>query len=202
MSMISRVALVAGGLLVGAAVYAQQPQEGAPVDLGWRPVLGVGLTAGGDTIAKFYMTDGSTQTLSGGGMFHFYGGLRRQFGPWAVQGSLGFQFDDVSAKGGSATFSRFPLEALVQYQIGDTVSIGAGLRKVTGAKLSSSGDPTAMGFPSSLSLTVSPNLFFEGDYALSDKANLSVRLVNETYKDPWGGSFKGDHIGVYLKGIL
>jgi hypothetical protein len=194
------VALVVSGLLTGGVALAQTPDDGG--ERGWRPVLAAGVTVGGDTIAKFQMSDGSTQTLSGGGLVHLYGGLRRQFGLWAVQGSFGYQVDDVTGRDGSAQFERFPLEALAQYRASDVVLIGAGLRKVTGARLSSSGAVTAMGFPSSVALTVGPGLFVEGDYVLSPKAQFSVKLVSETYKDPWGGSFKGDHIGFYIKGLL
>ena len=199
MTMLRNAIGVAGGLLLGSAALAQSLE---PVSTGWRPVLAAGLTVGGDTVAKFSMTDGSTKTLSGGGLIHLYGGLRRQFGLWAVQGSLGYQVDDVVAQNGSAKFERFPLEALAQYQVGDVVSIGAGLRYVSGARYSSSGAATSMGTPSSASLTVAMSPFLEGDYALSPKAHVSVKLVSETYKDPWGGSFKGDHIGFYIKGIL
>lgn len=197
-----RMALVVSGLLTGGVALAQAPDDGG--ERGWQPVLGAGLTVGGDAIHKFPMSDGSTKTLSGGGLVHLYGGLRRQFGLWAVQGSFGYQVDDVVAQNGSARFERFPLEALAQYQVSDVISVGAGLRHVSGARLSSSGEATAlMGLPSSAtSLSVATSPFLEGDYALSAKAHFSVKLVSETYKDPWGGSFKGDHIGFYIKGIL
>ncbi len=201
---LSKVVLVAGGWLVGIAALAQ-PQQGAPagaVDSSWHPVFAAGLTVGGDTVAKFQMVDGSTKSLSGGGLVHLYGGIRRQFGLWALQGSAGYQVDDVVAPNGSARFERFPLEALAQYRANELVSIGAGLRYVTGARYSASGAAASTWLPNNVSLTVSPSLFFEGDYALSEKANLAVRLVSETYKDAWGGSFKGDHIGFYIKGIF
>jgi hypothetical protein len=190
---------IAGGLLLGGAALAQSPD---PVSTGWRPVLGAGLTVGGDTVAKFQMNDGSTKTLSGGGFVHLYGGVHRQFGLWAVQATFGYQVDDVVAQNGSAKFERYPLEVLAQYQATEAIAVGAGLRHVSGAKYSSSGAAASQSAISSASLSVATSPFLEGDYAFSAKAHFSVKLVSETYKDPWGGSFKGDHIGFYLKGIL
>ncbi len=195
---------VVAGLWVGAAALAQTPEDPL-VKQGWRPVLAAGLTTGGDVLAQAQYSNGRTGTLVAGGQIHLYAGLRRQFGSWVVQSNVGYQFDGDSQPNGneSVNFGRFPLELLTQYQTNEVIWVGVGLRKVTEAHVTSRGAVQFSGDVSSgVTLTADPGVFVEGDYALTPTSNLSVRLVRETYQGPRGTRFRGDHLGVFVKGIF
>jgi hypothetical protein len=165
-------------------------------------VFGLGLTFGGDTLAHFTMTDGSTRSLTAGGLFHFYGGGRYQFHPHgAIQATLGYQASDVTASNGSASFSRFPFEVIGQYRANEKIQLGGGLRLATGASFSTSGAASSMTGPNT-SLTANLGTVLEGDYFYSEKGSFALRFVSESFKGPYGQTIDGSHIGLYVKGLF
>ncbi|MFM2057869.1 MAG: hypothetical protein RLY71_2254 [Pseudomonadota bacterium] len=178
--------LVAGCLLAGMAQARDQMQ----------PVFGVGLTGGGETLVTVPFQDGSSQKISSGGQVHLYGGLRLPVMPrFAVQATIGYHFDNVSASNGSVRFSRFPVELLGQFDVAPQVRLNGGVRFATGTKVTSSG--VASGLDTSFS--ASPGLVLEGEYLFSDNISAALRYVNETYKAPNGVKIDGGHVGGYVK---
>lgn len=182
----SAAMLLAGGLLSGLVQAQGQVQ----------PVFGIGLTGGGETLVTVPFSDGTTQNVSSGGLIHLYGGLRFALAPQlGVQTTIGYHVDNVSARNGSVTFRRFPVELLGQFGVSDRVWLNAGLRFATGARVSSSG--VASGLDTSFS--AGTGLVLEGEYLVSNGIGLTLRYVSESYKAANGVKVDGNHVGGYVK---
>jgi hypothetical protein len=178
--------LAAGCLLAGLAQASDRVQA----------VLGFGLTGGGETLLTVPFADGSRESISSGGLVHMYAGLRLPVAPrFAVQATIGYHVDDVSASNGSVKFARFPVELLGQFDAAPQIRLNGGVRFATGAKVTSSG--AASGLDTSFS--ASPGLVLEGEYLFSDNISVALRYVNETYKAPNGVKVEGSHVGGYVK---
>lgn len=187
--------------LTTGSAWANNTTEPEP-GLALRGVFGLGLTGGGDELVSFTMTDGTTNTLTAGGIFHFYMGGRYQLQPkWAIQATLGYHGDSVTAKNGSASFSRYPLELIGQYRANEKIQLGGGWRMATGAHYSASGAAAIMTL-SSVTMTPSIGWLIEGDYFFSDKGSFALRYVNESFKDPYNQTIDGSHLGFYVKGLF
>ena len=100
-----------------SGLYAQDVNPTAPQDptpeISTRPVsflLGGGITQGGDTLATATFTDGSSQSIRGGGLVYFKAGADWRVSPiMSIQGTFGYHADSVSAKNGGLKFERtFP----------------------------------------------------------------------------------------------
>lgn len=90
------------------------------IEPGW--VLGGAYTVGGDTVAQVEVVtifdDYDTEELKAGGTFYFYGGymwpIRRDGqGATALQLTLGYHFDFVTAGDDSVSFDRYPVDAML-----------------------------------------------------------------------------------------
>lgn len=180
--------LAAGCLLAGLAQASDRVQ----------PVLGFGLTGGGETLLTVPFADGSSESISSGGLVHLYAGLRLPLAPqFALQATIGYHVDDVSASNGSVRFSRFPVELLGQFDIAPQVRLNGGVRFATGSKVTTSGVVSST-VPNT-SFSASPGLVLEGEYLFSDNISVALRYVNETYKAPNGVKIDGSHVGGYVK---
>ncbi len=174
------------------AVAASAPAVAAE---GFRFTLGAGLTGGGEKLATVQYTDGSTQSVRSGGLVHLFGGFEYQAGDFALQANLGYHVDDTSAKNGSVKFSRMPVEVLGFWHVNESIRLGGGLRKATGAKITSSGAASSVGsldFDAKLGLVLQGEYFFGGD-----KVSTYVRYVSEDY-EAFGVKVGGNHVGVGL----
>ncbi len=98
--------------------------------IGVHPVVGAGLTVGGDTIDKAKFTDGSSQSIRAGGLLQLTGGLLFQSDnlPLAVLLSASYHVNDTNAKNGTKKFDRYPIEAIVYYTGIPKWRAGAGYR--------------------------------------------------------------------------
>ena len=76
--------------------------------------IGFGYGNGGDSIGKFNVSTGDSETLRANEGLAFYGGLRYEADDlFAVKSSLGFKFDSISADNGDAYFDRTIFETLL-----------------------------------------------------------------------------------------
>ncbi|MFM2067724.1 MAG: hypothetical protein RLZZ584_2633 [Pseudomonadota bacterium] len=174
--------------LAGAAATPALAQSGLPV----RPFVGFGLTGGGDELATVRFTDGSSESISAGGLIEFKAGVDwRVAGPFSLRGSFGYHVDDSSARNGSMRFERFPLELLACWHGSDRFRLGAGVRQATGARLRSSG--RAGGVDGDF--TADPGTVFEGEYWFTPYMSVYGRGVAETYRIS-SLRFNGNHVGV------
>jgi hypothetical protein len=160
---------------------------------GLRPLIGLGLTFGGEKLATVAFTNGTSQSITTGGLVHLFGGVEYKVDRFAAQASVGYHVSDTSAaSNGSIKFVRYPVEVLGFGYITDQFRLGGGLRKATGAKFTSSGVVAGAG---NQRFTSSTGLVLQGDYFFgSSRASLYGRYVIEKFKAN-GSSTQGDHGG-------
>jgi len=207
-SRIARMAWVsAAGLLSLNHVQAEEPEQApsAPAFAGpaVRPLLGVGLTFGGDTLATTFFTDGTQIDIKAGQLLQLHGGLEYRATPLlSVQATVGYHVDNSSASNGSVRFSRIPVELLGHFHASDKWLFGGGLRLVNSPKLSSSGAASSVG---SVDFDNTTGTVIEGEYRTSFKLGFKLRYVSEKYeaKAPFtGATVDGSHIGLMMNWYL
>lgn len=178
-------------IAAGLAALATMPAVAAD---GLRPVIGLALTGGGETLATVRYTDGSTQNIKSGGFVHLFGGFEYRSGALSMQANVGYHIDDTTGNNGSVKFSRMPIEVLGFWHASDTVRLGGGYRRAGTAKLSGSGAASSVG---SFSFTGKGGLVLQGDYffGADHKASAYLRYVIEDYTLR-GSSFSGNHLGL------
>lgn len=158
-----------------------------------RVLAGLGVSAGGDELATAYYTSGRSQDIrAGGGAYVTFGADYRLSQEFSLQGTVNYHVDDTNADNGSIRFKRVPVEVLGYYHVNDTFRLGAGLRHVSGPKLSSSG--AADGIDAKFDSTTSA--VFEAEYFWTPKFGMKVRYVNETFKAPGIRDVDGNHVGI------
>jgi hypothetical protein len=177
-----------GVLLAGPAV-AQSPTY-TPVDI--RPYFAVGLTGGGDEIATFDFTDGSTDTVNAGELVEFRAGLHWRIGDvFSLRGSLGYHVSGSTARNGSFRFERFPVELTGLFQVSQRLRLGLGVRQATSARTRSSGAAAGL----NADFTASTGAVGELEYFFSPSYSLYGRVVAEKYTSQ-NIRYNGNHLGV------
>jgi hypothetical protein len=73
-----------------------------------------GITGGGDKLAEVRYNNGDREAIRAGGLGHLAAGVVWQptATPLSVQATVGWHFDNISARNGDITFSRVPIEVL------------------------------------------------------------------------------------------
>jgi hypothetical protein len=101
------------------------------------PVLAGGLTWGGEKLATAVFEDDSTQSIRAGGLVQAGGGLLWQpaYVPFALQATVNYHVDSVTAANGELRFSRYPIELLLFNTAVPNWRFGGGARFVTNARL-------------------------------------------------------------------
>jgi hypothetical protein len=181
--------LAALALAAAAATTLASPALAAD---GLRFTVGTALTGGGEKLATVAYTDGSSQDVRSGGLVHLWLGFEYQAGAFALQGNLGYHVDDTSAKNGSVKFKRNPVELLGFWHVSDSVRLGGGVRKATGAEVNSSGAASSLGnygFESKVGVVLQGEYFVTGD-----KFSVYGRYVAEDYT-VYGVKVSGNHVG-------
>ena len=182
------------GAALAASTLAAQAQGVAPAV---RPLVGFGLTFGGDTLATVQYSDGTTDSIKAGGLAHVYAGAEFKVGTeMAIQATIGYHVDDTrGSSNGSLRFSRYPIDLIALYSVNDRVRLGAGAQFVSSAKLAGSGVASAVAadFQSSTGALV------EAEYLFTPNLGAKLRFVSHTYKPKGTGiSVDGNHVGVML----
>jgi len=190
--------IVAGALL--GLMAAGAARADGPV---WQPLLGVGLTVGGDKfIEGIQYSDGYSEDIAAGQFLQIYAGVRYQAVPqFSVQATAGYHVDQTRrSSNGSARFARYPFEALAHFHITDQVRVGGGMRFVTGAQFTSSG-LLAQGNPS---FDDTIGAVAEIEYLAAPQLGLKLRYVSEKYqaKAPFQSNVDGSHVGFMFNWYL
>jgi hypothetical protein len=190
----TKVNLIASALVAAAAVVSMPSQA---QERSVRPVLGAGVSFGGDTLATATFSDGSSEDISSGGLLHIYGGAEFRLTPQAsVQATIGYHVDDTrGASNGSLRFSRYPLEVLGHFQLAPQFRLGAGARFVNNAKLAGSGvlGNINVKFDSTVGAVI------EGEYFATPNIGFKLRAVSEKYQPSGtGASVDANHLGLYM----
>lgn len=182
------------GAALAASTLAAQAADAAPAV---RPLVGFGLTFGGDTLATVQFDDGTTDSIKAGGLAHVYAGAEFKVGTaMAIQATLGYHVDDTrSAGNGSLRFSRYPVDLIALYSLNERVRLGAGAQFVGSAKLSGSGVASAV----AVDFQSSTGALVEAEYLFTPSLGAKLRFVSHTYKPKGTGiSVDGNHLGLML----
>lgn len=182
--------LAAATALAIGLVGAAQAQDAPTL----RPLVGMGLTVGGEKFATISLSDGTEEDIRAGQFFQFYGGLRYQAVPnFSVQATIGYHVDDTSAQNAKFKFARYPVEVLGHFHADDKIRIGGGIRFANSPKLSIGGDLGS----GSISFKNAVGFVLEGEYLVSPQVGLKLRFVGEEYeaKAPFAGTVDGNHVG-------
>jgi hypothetical protein len=184
-------AFVAAALTLAAAFNAQAADAASP----FKFVVGAGLTFGGDTLATAQFSDGSSEDIKAGGLFHLYGGIEYRLGDQvSLQANVGYHIDDSSAaSNGGLRFSRVPVELLGYYHVNDKFRIGGGVQVVNGPEVKGSGDLSYI----NVEFDNSVGPVIEGEYMFSPQIGMKLRYVSHTFKvKNTSIEADGNHVGV------
>lgn len=163
-----------------------------------RPVAGLGITYGGDTVADVPYTNGDRAKVRSGGLIALNGGLEVRFTDLvSAQALIGYHVDNASADNGEVRFERFPIELLGHFRLTDWLRVGGGGR-YTQAKLRVSGD--AIGYASTTDYEQNVGGVVEAEYFPMRTLGIKARYVSEKFKPKRGGgsTVDGNHFGVYI----
>lgn len=162
-----------------------------------KAVAGLGLTFGGDDLVQAWYEDGSSEKLEAGGLIDLKFGA--QYSPkgsnYALQGTMGYHFDSMSADNGDASFSRIPLD-LIAFLKHEKHRFGAGLSYNTATELDSGG---AIDF-GKIKFDDATGLLLEYGYAYRPNLVFAARYLSIDYQAssfPNAPSVNGDHAGLY-----
>ncbi len=178
--------------LAVASAHAQTPDARAV-----RPLVGMGVTFGGDTLYTADFTDGSSDTVHAGGIFTLYGGLEfRATDALAVQATVGYHANSTrAASNGSIRFARYPVNVLALYSLNDRVRLGGGVELVNSPKLSGRGVVGTF----DVNYKDSAGLVLEGEYLFTPRFGMKARAAAHKFELE-GGSEKvdGSYFGLML----
>lgn len=166
---------------------------------GFRPVVGIELTGGGKTLVEVeFEGNRDNQKISSGGLTHLFGGVeyRDPNGQFAIQTTIGYHFDRISADNGSLNFSRVPLEVLGFWNVNEHIRLGGGLRKAFSARFDTSGAGEQV--TSDFNMRSSIGVVLQGEYMFGEHTSVFLRYVDESYKSSHlvGGEVDGNHGGL------
>ena len=103
-------------------------------------VVDAGLSGGGDKLVTLVYTNGDTNTIyAGDGLFGDFG-IQQNFADshWSIKATAGFDYWAASASNATISFTRYPLDVLALYNIGDS-HLGFGLTEHLSPKLNNDG---------------------------------------------------------------
>jgi len=169
-------------LLPGLAlmVAAVVPAVSHAVDI--KPVLKAGFDFGGDEIA----TTTAGGSLNFNELLYFGGGasILTDSKDIELELTLSLKYGNLSAGDGSASFTRFPLEALVFYRL-PQFRVGGGLTYHLNPKLSGDGAASAL---DGIKFDNAAGLVLQGDYLVSPKMAVGLRYTSLDYKEKVTGT--------------
>lgn len=167
-----------------------------------RPVLGMGLTVGGDTIATVYYEDSDLDEskVRAGGLIAFHGGVEVQFTDFvSAQALIGYHVDRADADNGDVVWDRTPFEFLAHYKLVDWFRLGGGARYTGNARIRASG--AASYTIADVDFKPTWGSVIEGEFFPHPTLGIKVRYVNEKFKPenyPGGPTLRASHGGIYL----
>lgn len=182
--------------LLSALAFASTLAAAQSAPLRSNLFVNIGYGSGGDTLVHVPMTDGSAQDIQAGKGVTLKGGVEFWVGQnTTLQVSAAYHVDTINATNGDVSFSRWPIEGLLFWNLSDQVRVGGGLRQTTGAKLSGSGAAAGLG---TYHFDASTGIVLEGEYLFTPQAGVTLRYVKESFTVNGGPSISGDHVGVGL----
>ena len=172
--------LVSIAALALAALAPTLAHAGLDSDNPIHPLVGVALTAGGDKIASVEYKDGGSRDITAGGLVQIYGGVEyhEKGSPFALQGTVGYHFDNTSASNGNQRFERFPFELIALFNATPKFRMGIGARYAAGAKFTSDG----AGYVGNADFKSQVGALLMAEWLITPSMGLQLRYVDEKYK--------------------
>ncbi|MBX3623234.1 MAG: outer membrane beta-barrel protein [Rhizobacter sp.] len=165
-----------------------------------RPVLGMGLTFGGDTLVGVTYTNGDTAKVHAGGLVALNGGVEVRFTDLvSAQALVGYHVDRANASNGDVVFDRVPFELLGHFRLTDWMRVGGGARYTPNAKLRADG--YVSGFVSDVDFKPTVGTVVEAEFFPWRTVGIKARYVSERFKakDIVGApTVDGSHGGIYI----
>ena len=191
--------IIALATLAVSALAPTLAHAGLDSDNPVHPLIGLALTGGGDKLASVEFEHGGSRDINAGALVYLYGGVEfhQKGSPFAVQGTIGYHFDNTSAENGTQRFDRFPVEVIGLFNATPQFRVGAGARYAAGAKLHTSGagqiDNGTGGGDFNFKSQLGGVLMAE--WLITPSMGVQLRYVHETYKYN-GVSIDGSHGGL------
>ncbi|MFD2167652.1 outer membrane beta-barrel protein [Thalassotalea euphylliae] len=169
------------------------------------PVVVLGVTYGGDTLADVELDDFPDEKIKAGNLFYIGGGVnfKQPESPWSIQANLAYHFDytegdlEDSIQDIEVTFDRIVVELIPYYQIDEKQSVGVGIFKAfdTEFLLEIENAPDT-----SIEFDSDTGFLAEWGYHFSEDNMLSVRYAYTEFeaKDT-KNKFDGDYIGAFVQ---
>lgn len=167
-----------------------------------RPVLGMGVTFGGDTIATVYYEDDDFEDtkVRAGGLVAFHGGVEVQFTDLvSAQALVGYHVDRANASNGDVKWDRTPMELLGHFKLNEWFRLGGGARYTPNARIRASG--AASYTIANVDFKPTWGTVVEGEFFPYPTVGIKLRYVTEKFKPenyPGAEPLKGTHGGIYL----
>ncbi|HEX4910681.1 MAG TPA: hypothetical protein VFV64_07965 [Permianibacter sp.] len=98
----------------------------------WYFEFGGGKDSGDEIDIRVYEEGGDSETESvslGGGIYFAFGGFQQLTNNWGLQYTFGYKVDDVTATEQQVKFSRYPVNLLAVYQLGESIQIAGGVTR-------------------------------------------------------------------------
>jgi hypothetical protein len=177
----------AAAMLLGLTGVAHAESE-----VTYHPLVGLGLTAGGDRLVEAAYTDGTSAKITAGGLVQIYAGFEARFELMTAQINVGYHFERANASNGNLTYERYPVEILAHYKLTPQWRIGGGVRRISEAKLNGSGVVNN----ADIKLGASTGPVLEAEYLFSANSGLKARVVKDRYTLSTGKEVDGSHFGL------
>jgi len=144
-----------------------------------RGVVGGALTFGGEKVVSVPLSDGTTRSVSTGGLLDGWLGVqvRPAGGPVSILATIGYHVDCVCASNGDIYFSRVPFELIGMYDVAPRWRIGAGYRHTADVRLRSSG--SAPGYAQDFD--DGNGAILQGEWMATRRLGVVLRVVSEKY---------------------
>lgn len=179
-------------LLLTFGLGTVHAQDTRPV----RPIVGLGLTHGGETLAEVTYNNGWTERIKSGGLVVAHAGAEFRLGDLVdLQATIGYHVDESNARNGGLRFSRYPVDVIAMFRVAPQFRLGLGVQHVNSAKLAGRGDLDNI----KVDYGSSTGGLIEGEYLFWPNFGLKVRGVSQRYRPSDGGDkVDGSHLGVIL----
>jgi hypothetical protein len=180
-----RIASISLRILAMAALCTVAIASSAEAQLKVRGMARLGAEMGGDEVIQFQYADGSTPEVTAGGGLLVSGGLAvGVLNSVDAQLNVGWKYRTIpEASNQEASWSRFPVEALLFYRMPVGLRLGGGATMHLGNVLEASGEA----LNSRLEFKNNPGFLVQAEYVMRN-FSFDVRYTSMKYEVETGGS--------------
>lgn len=178
----------------GATSRSAAP-SGNPVG-GVRPLIGVGLSTGGDKLVQLTYDGAVSQHLSAGGRFMAYGGAEwRATEQVDVQATVGYHLSDTTPLPDTGLrFARVPLNLVGYYRVAPDWRLGVGVEYAARPRISGTGaaDGVRRTYRGSTGAVV------EAEYLFMPQMGVKLRYADHRFTPEGGGQAVNGRYGALM----